>query len=209
VASILTLPSDEAQMKLSRIERWILSNQYKILEQLDPEQAAQYACCRNAIDCGYEGDYDWIAADVSDESDGLSSAACGEVIDILEMYSDLQRGFDALDDTSDIRDYQITFPGFDGNHESKRVGYCRHLCGGQGRYHDLRRPTDWESHRPVIDAYRRMLAVWRPIRESVHQGTRGTDPLNRARTPPGPHSLAAATARCSRVSRRFLMREPA
>ena len=181
-------------MKLSRIERWILSNQYKVLETLDPEQADHYAFCRNAIDRGYEGEYDWMADDVDDERDGLSSADCGEVIDILEMYSDLQRGFDALDDKSDIREYQINFPGFDGNHESKRVGYCRHVCGGRGRYHDLRRPMDWDSHRPLIDAYRRMLAVWRPIRESVHQGTRGTDPLNRREifeiliTAPGPES---------------------
>jgi uncharacterized protein YfbU (UPF0304 family) len=60
----------------------------------------------------------------------IAPAECGEVIDILEMYSDLQRGCDALDDKSDIREYQINFPGFDGNHESKRVGYCRHFCGG-------------------------------------------------------------------------------
>jgi uncharacterized protein YfbU (UPF0304 family) len=181
-------------MKLSRIERWILSNQYKILEQLDSERADQYAFCRNAINHGYEADYDWIADDVSDQSDGLSSAACGEVLDILEMYSDLQRGFDALDDKSAIREYEINFPGFDGHNESKRVGYCRHVCGGRGRYHDLRRPMDWDSHRPLIDAYRRMLAVWRPIRESVHQGRRGTDPLNRREmleiliTAPGPES---------------------
>jgi uncharacterized protein YfbU (UPF0304 family) len=159
---------ESAAMKLSRAERWILSNQYKILERLDIAEAKHYAFCRKALECGYEGEYALISLDIYDESDGLSSEECGEVLDILEMYSDMQTSCALLDDKADVDLRQLDFPGFDGNHESKRIGYCRHFCEGRDRYLTLRRARDWDSHMPVIEEYRRMLEVWRPIRQRNH-----------------------------------------
>jgi uncharacterized protein YfbU (UPF0304 family) len=116
--------------------------------------------------------FEWIGESMST---GLSSEECAEVIEILEMYSDIQRGFDVLDDKSGIRENRTNFPGFYGNQELNQVCYCRYLCDERGRFQSLRRVKEdwnWDSHWPMLEAYRRMLAVWRPIREAMPQRKR-------------------------------------
>src|SRR5712691_4996753 len=105
-------------MKLSRTERWILVNQYSILEKIDPENAADYAEARQALQDGYELHYDWIAEGVYDEPHTMSEAECREVIDILSMFSALHYSYEALSDKSDIDEHRIKFIGFSGNGET-------------------------------------------------------------------------------------------
>ncbi|MBV9521483.1 MAG: YfbU family protein, partial [Alphaproteobacteria bacterium] len=64
-------------MKLSKIDRIILSNQYRILERLDPTNAEIYAANCRVLESGYELNYQSL-----DErfADGLNSDQCNELV---------------------------------------------------------------------------------------------------------------------------------
>lgn len=158
-------------VKLTRVERWILANQYRILEVLQPDDAGHFRHAREALESGYELEYASIAENVYDDPHILSIGDCTEVLDTLAMYESLQQAYDELTDKSGIEEHQVRFPGFDGNNESTRIGYCRHFCerGDDRRYESLRRPADWNSHMPSVDGYRRMLEVWYPMRDRMLQ----------------------------------------
>ena len=151
-------------MKLTRVERWRVSNQFKILEEVDPESAEYYAEMREAIDSGYLLEYppDYVLRD----EQTLSDDDCCEVLDILSMFRDLRYGYDELKDRSGLEEWLIELSGFDGNNEATRLGYCQYICNPKHeRFQELHKGDNYNSHMPTLDAYRRMLAVWRRVSE--------------------------------------------
>ncbi len=129
-------------MELSRTERWILSNQYRILEVLYPSEAEIFKNHRDAIERGYELEYAAICPAYPDD-ETLSSKGCQEVIDILSMY----------------RALEIKFPGFDGNEETNQYAYARHLRD-EDRFMESLKESDFNSHTPMLGRYREMLYEW-------------------------------------------------
>ena len=87
-------------MKLTKTERWILSNQYRILEKLCPDEADEFAEAREVVECGYEQDYGGISQHI--DKVPMSVEDCKEVVDILLMFSEMKYAFDTLDDKSGI-----------------------------------------------------------------------------------------------------------
>lgn len=83
--------------KLSKTERWILANQYAILEKVDPENADYHARARAAIEHGYEMHYPWLTESIYEGEDVMGVEECKEVTDTLEMHRRLQRSYDALE----------------------------------------------------------------------------------------------------------------
>jgi uncharacterized protein YfbU (UPF0304 family) len=147
-------------MKLTRTERWILSNQYRILAKLDPKDWERYARAEDALNSGYELEYDGLAKHVYEDT--LPTEECVEVINILEMHRMLKYGLDRLEDKTGIDAQAITFHGFDGNNETKQLAYARFVCAkGTGRYEELDRGDDFNSHSPTLPRYRSMLERWR------------------------------------------------
>jgi len=53
-------------MNLSRVERWILSNQFKILERLNPGEADYYRRASEALEWGFTREYRQLAQHVSE-----------------------------------------------------------------------------------------------------------------------------------------------
>lgn len=149
-------------MKLTRVERWILSNQYRILEQLHPQEGDWYSRSREALEQGYEREYDRIAQFVYADKDCMPVEQGVEVFEILLMFCELLDAYQTLDDTSIDPGY-IRFRGFDGNNEAAHLAYCRYLCEDERntRFRRLERGDDYNSHMPLLDNYRRMLADWR------------------------------------------------
>lgn len=148
-------------MKLTRVERWMLSNQYRILEKLYPEEAESLAVHREALENGYERDYSRIAENIYDDKYTLTTAECDEVIDVLSMHRALKYAYDALADRSGIEAWQIEFSGFDGNNEPTLLGYTRWFCNQEGgRFTELTRGDDFNSHMPSLGRYRAMLKEW-------------------------------------------------
>lgn len=143
-------------MKLSQVERAILSNQYRILAILEPEQAEHYRLAETAFQNGYELDYgDFLGV----YSDVVSEDDCREVLDILQMCRVLRQAADEIKDLDDQQRELLTFQGFDGNGETKHYAYAEWFCLERGRFGEFR--SDFNSHMPMLPLYRTQLALWR------------------------------------------------
>jgi len=166
-------------MQLSRLERILLSNQHKILEHLDAENADYHRRCQEVLSDGYEAEYRRLYENVYPDEHCLSADDCREVRDIMLMYCDLQEAHRALGGAG-IEDWYVQFPGFDANNEATRLGYCQFLCKDERntRFHRLPKgPDEYNSHMPLLDNYRRMLDAWRPITQARHGGQLTEDDL--------------------------------
>jgi uncharacterized protein len=148
-------------MKLSRVERWKLSNQYRILELLDEENAQHHRHAQQALNSGYELFYGWLCEHVYDDGEGLPEKECRYVLDVMTMYEAMQRTYDELPDKSGIEPHFVLFRGFDGNNEGSYMGFAKFFCERQDAFRHLRRGSDgFNSHMPTRDLYHRMLAAW-------------------------------------------------
>jgi uncharacterized protein YfbU (UPF0304 family) len=150
-------------MKLSRVERWMLVNQMRILEALYPDEAKSISEQREALEEGYELHYGEFAQHIYDDKDTLSEEGCREVLNILSMHQTLKRAYDKLEEKSGIEDHRVRFAGFDGNDavEGTMMAYARWYCNSHGgRFKDLDRGDDFNSHALMLDSYRSMLKEW-------------------------------------------------
>lgn len=151
-------------MKLTEYERLSLANQYRILSHLDKDEdmKAHYAKNVEILLDGYEyhySDQDHIETGehVTSESESI------EVLDILSMYEAIERAVESGIDTTDIEHYKLEFPGFDGNTESKQLGYANFYCRpGSGRFERLAKGKPIpNSHGPFLPLQKLRVAEWR------------------------------------------------
>lgn len=156
-------------MQLTRNERLVLFNQYRILEALDPDNADHYQRVRTVIGCGYEIEYNHLFAEVCDDQNVFSREKCIEVLDILDMHDALKTAYDALDNKGGVDARRIKFSGFDGNNECTHLGYARHVAAAENsRFAKLAGHDSFNSHAPLLPLYRRMLKAWRASKDSQH-----------------------------------------
>lgn len=151
------------ELKLDKKERLNLSYQLKILEKLYPEEREHYANHRKAIEDGYELHYSWLTEHISD--DVLTREESREVLDILEMYSDIYFSYEALKPPTKITHEFIKFPGFDGNNESKRLDYTIYFIEDLGRFQFIKELTKshYNSPQKMIPKYQKMLEKFKII----------------------------------------------
>lgn len=147
-------------MNLSRVERWLLSNQLRILEALCPEESPDFAKARLILERGYEIHYDWAAASVCRDV-GVSQAECLEVAGILEMFCHLRASYEALDDHSGLSEMALRMDGFDANNEWGQMKYARDLCRIDVRFAHLDPNRFYDSHEPRMPLYMRILSTWK------------------------------------------------
>ena len=149
-------------MKLDRKDRWILSNQLRILEALYPSEAQYHRQNREALESGYEFHYPEATQHVYPEEYTMTVEECKEVINILTMFDHLRTAYEELGETAGIDKWAVEFSGFDGNNETKQMAYARYFCSlDGGRFQNLSKGDDFNSHRPVLGVYQRMLVQWR------------------------------------------------
>jgi uncharacterized protein len=147
-------------MELTMKDRLIIANQLKILERLCPEDADYYTQHRKAIEGGYKLHYSWLVEHFSME---MSMEECKEVLDILDMYRAITFSYKKLENKTGIDESRVRFRGFDGNNEGKQHSYALYFIVDLGRFEELRNNkgyTDFNSHMPVLEKYRRMLQLW-------------------------------------------------
>jgi len=163
-------------MKLDRKDRFIISNQLKILEALYPEEASSYAIQRTAFEEGYESHYDWALEHISEKT--LTEDETGEVVDTLDMYSAIRRSVSQLSDKTGLNDFMIRFRGYDGNDpkEVQMLGYARYFVVELERFQDIldgqEKHFDFNSHMQIRDVYKRMLKEWQAIPSGIQTGQR-------------------------------------
>ena len=161
-------------MKLDQKDRYIIANQLKILEALYPDEAGSYAIQRTAFEEGYESHYSWAMENISKSV--LSESDAREVLDTLDMFSALQRSYNALVDKSGLNEYSIKFRGYDGNNtvECKLLGYARYFVVELNRFQELltdqKEYFDFNSHGEMRETYKRMLDKWQEIPAGIEPG---------------------------------------
>ncbi len=155
----LKFEREKMKMSLSITNKLIITNQFKILEKLYPDDANYYSKCREAIEEGYTLDYSNSVICFSEE---LSEDECREVHKILTMYSSIMASYKEAEDKEDLEESDIKFSGFDGNYEINQYGYVSYLFR-HDLYKDLsegKGDIDVNSHYKMLNRYREMLEIW-------------------------------------------------
>jgi uncharacterized protein len=101
-------------------------------------------------------------------------AVVSEVVDILDMWSFLEDGYAKLSKKEKDRvaaeaapfGKHVVFHGFDGNNEGEYIGVARFMVEKLDRFTKFA-GRDFNAHMPTLDAHRRMLAVFEPVRRNL------------------------------------------
>jgi uncharacterized protein YfbU (UPF0304 family) len=154
---------------MTRHERLILSNQFAILEKVDPNQAEFYHQAQEILQYGYEAEYSRLWDYIS--PDEFTRHQSEEVNNILEMFRSLADAYGTLEDKAGIEPHNISFLGFDGNNESDQMAYARFLRDELHAWESVL-TRDLNSHHPTLDRYRQMLTRYTQSADRFHL-TRG------------------------------------
>lgn len=103
-----------------------------------------------------------------------------EVVNVLDMWSFIERGYQRLSEEDKIRVEKEAppfgknprFAGFDGNNETEHMGIAGFLIDKLDRFATFD-GRDLNSHHPSIETYRRMLRVFEPVRRTLTGGDLG------------------------------------
>lgn len=154
-------------MEMTNAQRLILSNQYVLMSQLDPDNAQKYKRLQMIIERGYE----LQMTELNKEFGAISEPQCREVIDVMEMYHAIQESYKMLDTkhSSDVDLRRLNYLGYDSASESQLVNYVRFLIDSEGLYPQFERGEHhFNSQVPMAEKYRRMLACWRNCPRQYH-----------------------------------------
>lgn len=96
------------------------------------------------------------------------------VVNVLDMWRFIEYGYGKLSKRDKERvekeagpfGKSVKFTGFDGNNETSHMGIARFLVNKMGRW-SMFKGRELNSHFPTLDTYRRMLAVFEPMRAGL------------------------------------------
>lgn len=168
--------SGEAPAALTTLERHQLALLHRILARLVDGEGTDgdrdYQTSRAEIlENGYVAEYDDVFVSIEPE---LSRSETGLVMDVLDMFTQLEFSYKQLDDSArealgEWASHAVRFGGFDLNHrlEGRLLYFARHLIA-QDKWENLAVYFDDEhergnSHHPTIATYERMLEEFNPI----------------------------------------------
>jgi uncharacterized protein YfbU (UPF0304 family) len=145
-------------MEITKRDRLILINQYRILASLNKAEADHYEELISILENGYTIFYslldEWISDDVPEEEGRF-------VLEVLDLYRGIEDVKRATKDSRLFAHYYAYFRGFDGNNETEHMSFCRFLIEKQGKFQEQRqyllRNDNLNSHMPMTGKYRRML----------------------------------------------------
>lgn len=154
-------------MEMTNAQRLILSNQYYLMSQMDPENSAKYQRLQTIVERGYE----LQMRELNKEFGCLTEAECREIIDIMEMYHAMQESNKMLADQerAEVDQRRLQFLGFDIASEAQVVHYVRFLVDSEGLYPQFDKADHhFNSQMPMLEKYRRMLTTWRNCPRQYH-----------------------------------------
>ncbi|AMG04840.1 YfbU family protein [Vibrio mimicus] len=154
-------------MEMTNAQRLILSNQYFLMSQLDPNNANKYKRLQTIVERGYE----LQMRELNREFGCLPETECREIIDIMEMYHAMQESNRMLEDAArkEVDQRRLTFLGFDMATEAPLANYVRFLVDSEGLYPQFDKGDHhFNSQMPMLAKYRRMLTTWRNCPRQYH-----------------------------------------
>lgn len=147
-----------ADTSLTFSARAILSNQYQILEKIDPSRASDYAQSREIVESGYESLYETINPAIRTTVE--PAKASREVPAILDMFLAVEKSAGILGRNAD--EFSIAFEGFDSEHDEHHFGFAYFLRRKQGKWQELSHYPD-KANGPMLTRYRKLLAAWHAL----------------------------------------------
>ncbi|AXF76498.1 YfbU family protein [Erwinia tracheiphila] len=152
-------------MEMTHAQRLILSNQYKMMSMLDPDNAERYLRQQTIIEQGYCLQMRELNGDFGQ----LSEEVCRTIIDIMEMYHALNISWSNLKDITTIDERRLSFLGFDAVTEGSCLGYVRFLINVEGRYPEFNSEDHgFNAQTPMWQKYQRMLTIWHDSPRQYH-----------------------------------------
>lgn len=148
-----------AHKTLTFAERLILSNQFTILEKLDPDQAEYYSEAQEIVNRGYEYLYEEINPSVYETA--VPHDVGKEVVDILDMFRALE--FSCRDLSISARSLRVDFDGFDGNSNTGHFSLAKFFRRNKGNWDELKEYPDNSHSSGTLDRYRSMLDRWEKL----------------------------------------------
>jgi len=142
-------------MELTKLERLVLLNQYRILAKLEPDDSRNSEEACEILRNGYTLEYETLARHVDPD---VSEEECREVRDILDMYRALKIARGDLPEGT-FGEGDAAFPGFDGNNEPEHFAYAKFLMEIQNKWQESKQDPR-NSHKPMLARYRSMLESW-------------------------------------------------
>ena len=169
-------------MTLDKLQRLMLVNQYEILSRLDPSSKSDYEERLEILRSGYEVFYSDFTAGFCDP---MSTSKSKFVLDVLDMYRAIEQFKNDNPKTTVFNGSVYShFRGYDGNHETEYMGFVRFLIDVQQKYGEqipYKDKTDnFNSHLPMIDNYRAMLAIWTAIQNNYSLTEKDVDEILKA-----------------------------
>jgi len=160
---IYAQPERIAKLEISKLERYKLINQLLILEALYPQESGEFAKQREIFENGYELLYDSVMEYIADGEDTLSSEECSEVWDVLDMFEGIYRSIENANKSFEDFGPNAKFDGYDGNNETKFMGFSEFTVRKEGRWTYLPLSNDdyFNSHSPRRGRYNQMLNKFR------------------------------------------------
>ncbi|MGG2140027.1 YfbU family protein [Symbiopectobacterium sp. RP] len=144
-------------MEMTNAQRLILSNQYKMMTMMDPDNAERYRRLQTIVERGYG----LQMRELDQEFGELSEDVCRTIINIMEMHHALQVSWDNLKDRKDLDLRRLAFLGFDAAIEARYLGFVRFMVHVEGRYPHFDSGTHgFNAQTKMWEKYNRMLAVW-------------------------------------------------
>lgn len=147
---------------MTKLERLILFNQFTILQQMEPSLGDFEQACE-ILRNGYTAHYSDLTKYMFDE---WPESECNEIQSIFHMFDVLKTSYADLTDKSDIDPYEVEFPGFDGNEETRYMEYAQFIKK-LGRFRGVGGDHGLNSHDEMMPTYRAMLARFQSFGEKT------------------------------------------
>ncbi|WP_428946327.1 YfbU family protein [Pantoea sp. FN060301] len=152
-------------MEMTHAQRLILSNQYRMMSMLDPDNAERYRRQQTIVERGYG----LQMRELDHEFGELPEAVCRTIIDIMEMHHALHVSWTNLKDPASVEARRLTFLGFDAATEARYLGYVRFMVHVEGRYTQFDSGVHgFNAQMPMWEKYQRMLTVWHTCPRQYH-----------------------------------------
>ncbi len=164
--SVATAPTNTEKLTL-----WMLA---EVLKGQDTPESDTAKLVQSVIYGGHYWALDWELSGIyHDHVD--TRQTLNEVIDALDTWYFIERGFAALSEEDKARVAEQVGPtgndpkflGFDGNHEGDRMSIAKFLVEELGRFEGFK-GRSMNSHMPTAANYRAMAKAFEPLRTNLH-----------------------------------------
>ncbi|PKK88450.1 MAG: hypothetical protein CVV64_18805 [Candidatus Wallbacteria bacterium HGW-Wallbacteria-1] len=149
--------------ELSKKDRLLLINQYKILRVLEPESADHYDELISILENGFKIFYSMLEESISED---ISEDECRLVLDILSIYRFIEDyKYCHPEDNEIIKHGNSIFRGFDGNHETNMLVFARFLIDMQGKFSEQiknkNQISNFNSPECKVKEYENVIKIWK------------------------------------------------